>query len=734
MIKLKEVFKNPFHKETTEEKVGHILMRNWHYILLIIIVALSFGIRYIPAQHGELQALDPFYIYRMGEYMLENNLQLPDLDTLRYHPDGIPTIQLEYPGPYYIPVIMYLILFAPFGVSFWNFAFIYSPLMGALAVLVMYFIGTELFKDRKVGLFSAFFLATIPGFISRTSAGFFEKEPGAAPFMLLAVYFFIKSYKENSWKYGIIGGIAMGIMSVTWGGSGYMLLFFALVTFVLLILNKYSEGLLKSYIPLPVIGVLFPLMTARGIDLGGTTVLVPFLVMVLLLIRYAAERFKLIKEEQKVYLVPGVVVMSLVGLLIGATQSKFLWDKTVSVIYTVMLQKGVIGTTVAENAPGTWNDIMNMFGARFSTGILPQFEGLIPYFSVWLLMILGSCFIIYEIYKTKDIFYLIPLIWIITTVWATLGFVRLMFLLGPPAALAAGFFFAELVNYSSKVKFNINIKQIKRKINIIAVLVSILIILAVLINTSSAYVFGNSLGPSYNNYFEESMSFMREKTPEGSSILSWWDFGYWFQTRGNRPSVADGGNIRTDVNHKIAEWFTDNINNWTGHYWFMERYDVDYILMDYTLPPKYGAISKIASYGNNIIGIMQFGNAGSYQKDNKTIYQFAASPYELWVPFDSTGNIAGRPIFLVQQGGQYLQRLYVNDLCTTQGIISLDNITSDTIPGCIAMTSFGVFYIPPEAEHTIFSSLMFMDGYGLEGLTKEFDNGAIRIYKFDLAS
>ncbi len=740
MVSFKNIFKNPFRKETKEEKIEHFLIRKWYYLLLVVILVMAFGVRYIPSQYGELQALDPFYIYRMGEYMLANNLQLPDLDTLRYYPDGLPTKQFEFPGPFYIPVLMYIIFFQPFGVAFFSFAFIYSPLMGTLAVVVMYFIGKELFNDEKAGLFSAFFLATIPGFISRTSAGFFEKEPGGAPFMLLSVYFFIKAYKENSWKYGILGGVSIGIMSITWGGSEYMRLFFALATFIFLLLNKYSDGLFKAYVPTSILGILFPLMTPRGIDLTGITVLVPLGVLILLLLRYFLVQYKIVKKEQTIYLIPGLSLVSFVGLLIGSTQSKFLWDKITGLVYTIMLQKGVIGTTVAENAPGTWDDIMGMFSSKFSAGMIPQLSGITNYFSVWMLMILGSCFIIYEIYKTKDVIYLIPLIWLLTTVWATLGFVRLMFLLGPASALTAGFFFAELANYSSKIRLDIDIKQLKRKVNIVGVIVGIIIILAVIVNTSSAYVFGNSIGPSYNNYFDEAMTFMKEKTPENSSILSWWDFGYWFQTRGNRPSIADGGNVGDTEgrygarNYKIAEWFTDDASNWSGHYPFLTRYEVDYILMDYTLPAKYGAISKIASRGNQIVGIMQFGNAGSYQKDNKTIYQFSASPYELWVPFNSAGSIEGRPVFLVQQGGQYFQRLYVNDICTTQGILNFGNVTSDTIPGCIAMTQFGVFYIPPEAEFTIFTRLMFMDGFGLDGLEKVFENGAIRIYKVDIPS
>jgi hypothetical protein len=83
----------------------------------------------------------------------------------------------------------------------------------------------------------------------------------------------------------------------------------------------------------------------------------------------------------------------------------------------------------------------------------------------------------------------------------------------------------------------------------------------------------------------------------------------------------------------------------------------------------------------------------------------------------------------VTDGTRYSNQAYINDLCTEKGIASVGN-ESQSIGGCIAMTGYGLFYVPAEAEHTVFTSLMFMDGYGLteEGLNKVFDNGLIHIY------
>ena len=43
------------------------MMKNWHLIVLLIIFLSAFWVRSFPARYGELQALDPFQIFRMSE-------------------------------------------------------------------------------------------------------------------------------------------------------------------------------------------------------------------------------------------------------------------------------------------------------------------------------------------------------------------------------------------------------------------------------------------------------------------------------------------------------------------------------------------------------------------------------------------------------------------------------------------------------------------------------------------
>jgi len=75
----------------------------------------------------------------------------------------------------------------------------------------------------------------------------------------------------------------------------------------------------------------------------------------------------------------------------------------------------------------------------------------------------------------------------------------------------------------------------------------------------------------------------------------------------------------------------------------------------------------------------------------------------------------------------------VTDYCTTNGILRMEApADADTMPGCLAITPYGLFLVPDVAEHNIFTDLMFMDGTGIPDLKKVYDSGVIKIYEVAL--
>jgi dolichyl-diphosphooligosaccharide--protein glycosyltransferase len=723
----------------------------WYFIALIGIVLIAFWVRSFPAKYNELQALDPFYIYRMSEYVLTHDWRLPEHDWMRYYPTGTNPLEVDYLMPVYFPAVMYKILNSFIAMPYLKFAIIYPAIVGALIVLVMFFIGKELF-GYKAGLFSSFFLATVPAAITRTSAGFFEKESVGGLFIALTIYFFIRAYKRKSPISGILAGISFGLMSISWGGGQFIYLLLAIFTILILLFNRDVDKLMCSFAPMTVLGLFISHMVPYHINIYSTAGMSIVLALLLLLVRYATERFNLIKKEQLTYFTPSLILLAFVGVLIGSMFSDTLYGFVMGVGTILKLRQGVIGSTVAEQSPGDWSAIFGVTGTQYASSAMPTLSFISGYFALYIFMSFGLFLLFYRVYKTRDWILLLPIIWFFSSIWAVFYMIRLVYILGFSSALLSGYLFYELFRYARKIEIkkpNLSIKLgfLNEKMGILSLIVIIITLITIIIHTSNAYTYGNGLGPSIcfpkdkpcliinpdNSYnftegqpWYEAMDYLRTNTSINDSILSWWDFGYWFQTRGERASVADGGNINGTVNYELAEWFTDKPEHWNNWTKWLKYHKVGVILMDYTLPGKYGAISKIASRGEQIVGMFQFRRNQVYPQGNKTIYEFVSGPYAVWIPMEGD-RIAGTPMFLITQNGQYVQKSYINDMCTTNGIITVGNETP-SIKGCIALSNLGVYYVPPEAEHTIFTTLMFMDGYGLP-VEKVFDNVLIKIYK-----
>jgi asparagine N-glycosylation enzyme membrane subunit Stt3 len=800
---------------------GSMTKKYWYIAIALIIFASAFWLRAQPARFGELQALDPFYLFRMSEHIVQTG-QLPELDTLRYWPTGVSHWETEFLVPVYMPALVYMAL-TPVGFSmpYLHFAILWPAFLGALGVLAIYFSASELFKSKLAGIFSSFFAAIIPAFVTRTSAGFFEKESYMA-FGIVSFYFFLRAYRNSSWRDGIISGLSLAIMGQAWGGTTYFYLLYAAFFGFLFAANLalvaldylfsgfgnmlervqgyFSMRMIKTAAPMLLISSFLFSWVPRNVGPGVFYVQLSYMMLALVVIRYSVERFNLVKKEMLPNVVPVMLVAGFIFVLVGSMFSEYIWGRLNSITALIAGDKSILGTTVAENAPGDWGAINGVLSNTYASGLAPELSALYPLFALNILLYFGAFLCMYRLFKTHDFMMAFPIIWMGSSILGAFNYIRLTYIVGPPAAILGGFFAAwllersarfvprerlvEIAKYSAATMLSVFAgflllamtrnffgqvsffifsiflvgllavflyqKQNVKPRPMLLILTSVFVAFMMGINFISGYVYSNGLGPSIcfpregkpcltidgngEYHFDteqpwyQAMNFLSEETPENSVVLSWWDFGYWFQSRGHRPSVADGGNLwGAEINFKIADWYTSDPANWSEWVPWLKEHEVAYILMDYTLPGKYGAISKISSEGEQIVGYLEFQRTGMLPKDNTTVQVYENGPYEIWIPTDDQGGLTGTPMFLVEQNGQYYSKQYVNDVCTKQGFIRMGEETP-SMPGCVVFSDIGVFYSPPEAERTVFTTLMFMDGYGLP-VEKVFDNMLIKIYK-----
>lgn len=722
------------------------IKENWQIIALILIFLIAFWIRLIPKASLEncvpdmvcLQALDPFWVYRMSDSLLENNFHLMHNDPLKYYPTGWDPYT-DHPLPFYTPAIMYFFVKILFNISFLEWAKIYSPLLGALFSIVIYFIGKEIY-NRKTGLFAAFFIATSPSTLYRTSAGFIEKEPIAGLFMLLTIYFFIRALKKKSLLSGVIAGLCLAGMTGSWGGVQYIYYLLSAFTILILMLNKYPKSLIKAYIPTVYIGFLVPYIFSIGSyvtsSLTSLIALSSLGVGILIILRELVEKKQMISKNNLKYFVPSLTAVLIIFVLIGSTFSITLSSLVFSFQNVLQLgstQQSVMASTVAENNPAHWGDIKVNIGTDYAARTIPTLQPILSIFNLWLFMFLGIPILAIKIIKNHKWKNYFLLFWIISAFLGSFSRQRMIFFIGTPAALVGGYFLSYAIDYVSKLDI-IKKREVKEGVNIFSAFIILFISLLLITNFSTGHAFANGIGPSFNPNWQNAMNYLKTNTSEDAAILSWWDYGYWFQTGGERASIADGGNQNVTVDEIIAKrMISSNVSYFIP---LLEQYGVDYVVVDYTLIGKFAAMSKIGNEGKKVDNFIQLGQPQQLQQGDQNILVYNLGGGQLFYVTIEEQGISVKIIFVTSQG-----EAYVKYACTENGIIPLN--PPDDKPswdGCLMFTPWKhpdntpIVFIPtdPDISQSMFARLYIWDGKGIDFLEKVYDNVEIKIYKVNL--
>jgi len=180
--------------------------------------------------------------------------------------------------------------------------------------------------------------------------------------------------------------------------------------------------------------------------------------------------------------------------------------------------------------------------------------------------------------------------WLFFMLVAGRGAIRFFFLMAPFICFMVGYLPVKLFEYFKKSKDEL-----------VKVLLFILLILIIIILISRVIAFTNTItqqskytGPSANIHWQKAMFWTRDNTPPGSIFVHWWDYGYWVQYLGERPTIADGGHGNPFWDHLIGRYVLTTPYPETALS-FMKAHDVSYLLIDPTDIGKYPAYSRIGS-------------------------------------------------------------------------------------------------------------------------------------------
>jgi len=500
------------------------------------------------------------------------------------------------------------------------------------------------FADHEaIGIF-AFFLTLL---VFTLSLKYLEKESSG------------KSKKEliKSIGFGLLVGFATALTIASWGGIAKFVFMIIPLGFFIFWLTKCRDTDEKRLIHLIgfyliwIISTLlfgmffgFDMSSLSGMFLSTTGLLslfVPVFMVVDYLLIKKQERIKYIKKKyREIYSFGITLVLGIVFLIIKGENifqmMGYIWS---NLLHPFGL--GRLGLTVAENAQPylvSWMDQMGktffwMFiaglvfiGIDISKGIKQTKERNL-FILFWIIMFSGIIFsrisashLLNGVNFISQAFYLVGLLlfigytaklyfnnkikispeliiiatWMFFMIISARSAIRFFFVLTSFVCFSAGFFVVKTFYYMKKSKDEL--------LKMILIVILILGIIGAAYNLVGFYentkMQAEYTGPSANVQWQNAMSWTRENTPEQSIFSHWWDYGYWVQTLGERPTIADGGHFQGNFRiHMIGRYLLTTPKPETALS-FMKSNNVSYLLIDPTDLGKYAAYSKIGSDEN----------------------------------------------------------------------------------------------------------------------------------------
>jgi hypothetical protein len=242
-------------------------------------------------------------------------------------------------------------------------------------------------------------------------------------------------------------------------------------------------------------------------------------------------------------------------------------------------------------------EVMLLFGgSQIAYGLIPATA-----------MLVGGVLVMYynDMFGERKIemnwLYIVPLLWVLTNLLGAVAKSRLIFLSTFSAAFAAGYGFTKIVEGFRELDIG-NMFEAEDVESAKYVALALFVGLVMVVNAGAGYVTVSGIGGSPGGAWDTSLNYIENETEPGSSIMSWWDYGYHFESIGRRPSIANGWNAgyytqeTRAVNMPLADFFTsDDPLNRAGLSNFLEKHSVDYIVLDHTMIGKYSAVSTISN-------------------------------------------------------------------------------------------------------------------------------------------
>jgi dolichyl-diphosphooligosaccharide--protein glycosyltransferase len=507
-----------------------------------------------------LLAIDPWFWMRHARNILEHGHPGDEIK------DGMPWDNHMYaPNGRGVPPDMFHAYFEAYLYIFFSFfsrdlelmkvVFYVPVLLSALSVIPAFFIARRL-GGNFGGFVGAFIVAIHPAFLNRTAGGFADTDAYNILFPLMIAWLFLEALESNSLKKSIVlsslSGILVGFFAFAWGGWWFIFDFIigSTAIYLLYYLIIHRKELKQN------------ITNALGKhEIKNTLItLLSFVVLSAIFVTF---------------------FRSFRSFINGVLRDPFGFAKLKEVGITTVWPN--VFTTVAEQNPASLNSVIDQIGMGKWLFLLIALVGIVltlttlkekkPWFVLgtvaWyiiifvmnpqnlnlFLLLISIPIIIKLIIAVKeadteiDVKYsIILIIWLISTIYASVKGVRFMLLLVPPFAIGFGIALGQLYTHISNwVANGLHINKYISKITVV-ILLSLLLVSPY----QSARTTAEREIPSMNDAWYNSLTKIKEESAPNAIINSWWDFGHWFKYVGDRAVTFDGTSQNTPQAHWIG--------------------------------------------------------------------------------------------------------------------------------------------------------------------------------------
>ncbi|HKH85376.1 MAG TPA: STT3 domain-containing protein [Nitrososphaera sp.] len=564
-------------------RAGSVEFQTRH-LLVIAVLALAFSsaliMRFYPSKYGYyLNEFDPYFDYRATKFIVDNGLDAywQWHDTMSWYPEG-----RDVPGTSQAVLhITAAYLYQAFGrgMSLIDFTIAFPAIMGALTVIAVFAL-VRVLGGTSAGMFSALMMAFSPAIIQRGNLGWFKSEPLGLFFGILAMYLFISAIKHKEIKYAIAkaiaGGLILGLANGSWGGIQYFsipisLFFIALpffrrdLTIPMYVAIAFTAFTLITAAAFPRPGVSFVLGLPGIAMMAGTA----FLVIAFFVKKISRP---MVQTRNVAFVLIAFVAIGMAFIVAGPYVSPSF--RYLNAINPFIGSIDPLVESVAEHFTPTVADYFVDFS------VLLMFAGL----GGWLA------------FRRRNDTAIFALLIGITGVYVSATFARLLVFASVGIIVLAGLGLYEVTRSimayrvatatpaaTGPTRLTAATREERRRMEFAGrghstsgqvVKISYVIVMIMMLSIPMFY-------PSNSNWVSSAdvptaianggtgfrvqsddwinaMDWLSKNTEPNAVIASWWDYGYWITTLGNKPTLADNATLNHTRIQSIAKMFVSD--------------------------------------------------------------------------------------------------------------------------------------------------------------------------------